>query len=118
MIHVCFVTNCRSGGSLPVLENIVLEHAKEVIQRRAPDIPKNVLKALSSACGLVGIRAFAVLKLEAWIHHQKCSRQAQELLLHLCVNANAEIDNELVLSILKLRLKTKPLINFFAQAVK
>ncbi|CAG7822634.1 unnamed protein product [Allacma fusca] len=108
----------RSGGSMQLMENIVLEHARDVIQKKTPDIPKNVLKALSSACGLVGVRAFAVLKLEIWIHHQKCSRQGQELLLHLCVNADAEIDNELVLNIAKLRLKTKPLILFFANCVK
>ena len=104
--------------STSTLESIVLDHARDVIVRKTPDIPKNVLRALASSCGLQAIRHFSILKLELWIHHQKCSRQAQELLLYLCVNAKAESDNDLVVNITKLRLKTKPLIHFFANCVR
>lgn len=103
-----------------MIDNIITEYANEILTKKAPDIPRNLVKALSQACGLSGVRGFVVNRLEQWLHNPKCGRQAQELLLTSCVNANCNTttDAEMVTQITRLRMKTKPLMLFHAVAVR
>jgi integrator complex subunit 1 len=102
------------------VETIIVDFATEVVQKKSPDIPKNLLKALSSVCGLSGVRTWIVTRVEQWLHNGKLGRVAQELLLHLCVNSNCNTpsDMDVISQVSKLRMKTKPLINFHSIALR
>lgn len=102
------------------MENIIVEHVNDVLTKKAPDVPRNLIKTVSQACGLSGVRSFAVSRLEQWLHNPKCGRQAQELLLTVCANANCNTnaDSEVISQLSKLRMKTKPLMLFHAVAVR
>jgi len=102
------------------VETIIIDFTKDLLIRKTTDVPKNLLRALAIACGLSGVRSFVLTKMEQWIHNPKLSRNAQELLVYLCINArkNSAVDGETIIQIAKLRLKTKQLIHFFAIAVR
>lgn len=105
-----------------IVEVIVLEAIKDQLSRRQqPEaITKNFVKLLSTACGLVEIRIIAVSRIETWLHNHKLMKAAQELLAYLCYNcsANSQRDLEVVAQISKLRLKNKPMVNYFNNCLK
>ncbi|CAG2123276.1 unnamed protein product, partial [Medioppia subpectinata] len=72
---------------------------------------------LISTAGLPTVRLIIAQKLEMWIQNPKLTRPAQDLLLSLCLNCN-ETDSEVIALLVKMRLKTKPLINHFITCVK
>lgn len=111
---------CRYSSQETIIEGLIIDYAADVIHKKAPEIPKNLLKSLSFACGLSEVRAFVVCRVEQWLHNGKSGRQAQELLLHLCLNANCNTssDAEVVTQISKLRMKTKPLLHFYSIALR
>ncbi|KAJ2944701.1 hypothetical protein O0L34_g4058 [Tuta absoluta] len=106
----------RYSSSYETVEGLVLEAIKEQIQRRAaPDaIGRGFLKLLSATCGFPEIRMISASRLEAWLHSGKLWRCAQELLAHVCCNADASgptaaRDHEVLAQLARMRLKTKPL---------
>ncbi|XP_053696102.1 integrator complex subunit 1 [Sabethes cyaneus] len=104
------------------VEKIVVEAAKDQLNRRqAPDCStRNFLKFLSLACGIPEIRAVAIPRLELWIHNGKLMKPAQELLTFICYNVTGQNakDHEVLSNLVKMRLKTKPLINIFMICLK
>ncbi|XP_063908867.1 integrator complex subunit 1 isoform X2 [Zophobas morio] len=104
------------------VEKIVLEAIKEQLARRQqPEtITKNFVRFLSIACGLVEIRIIAVSRIESWLHNHKLMKPAQELLAYLCYNcsANSQRDLEIIAQLSKLRLKNKPMVNFFNNCLR
>lgn len=91
------------------------------MNRRQPEsITKNFLKLLSSACGFVEIRNIAVPRLEMWLHNPKLMRPAQELLSYICYNctSHTQRDVEVISQLVKMRLKTKAVINLYLNGVK
>lgn len=112
----------RYTQSQDIVEVIVLEAIKEQLSRRQqPEaITKNFVKFLSTACGLVEIRVIAVSRIETWLHNHKLMKAAQELLAYLCFNcsANTQRDLEVVAQLSKLRLKNKPMVNYFNNCLK
>jgi integrator complex subunit 1 len=114
-------TNPRFAPStLSLVERSIVDFASDLLSKRSPEIPRNLLRSLSFACGLSSVRSFALPRLEQWIHSGKVGRLAQELLLHVAVNANCNTsaDAECVTSLSKLRMKTKPLVHFYAVALR
>ncbi|KAJ8668061.1 hypothetical protein QAD02_009724 [Eretmocerus hayati] len=104
-----------------VVENIVLEVVKEQLNRRQPEtITRNFLKLLSTACGFVEMRNLVVPKLEMWLHNPKLMRPAQELLSYVCYNCttHTQRDVEVISQLVKMRLKTKAVINLYLNGVK
>lgn len=105
-----------------VIEKLVMDTAKEQINRRqAPDsLTRNFLKFLASVSGISDIRAMAVTRLELWIHNGKLMKPAQELLTYICFNvsSNSNRDNEVLANLVKLRLKTKALINVYMNCIR
>ncbi|KAJ8671081.1 hypothetical protein QAD02_002340 [Eretmocerus hayati] len=104
-----------------VVENIVLEVVKEQLNRRQPEtITRTFLKLLSTACGFVDMRNSVVPKLEMWLHNPKSMRPAQELLSYVCYNCITHIqrDVEVISQLVKMRLKTKAVINLYLNGVK
>ncbi|KAK9886100.1 hypothetical protein WA026_014889 [Henosepilachna vigintioctopunctata] len=104
------------------VEQIVLEAIKEQLNRRQqPEaITKNFVRFLSVACGLVEIRVIAVSRIETWLHNHKLMKPAQELLAYLCYNcsASSQRDLEVIAQLSKLRLKNKPMVNFFNNCLR
>ncbi|XP_058814949.1 integrator complex subunit 1 [Topomyia yanbarensis] len=104
------------------IEKMVVDAAKDQLNRRqAPDCStRNFLKFLSLACGIPEIRAVAIPRLELWIHNGKLMKPAQELLTFICYNVTGQTskDQEVLSNLVKMRLKTKPLINIFMICLK
>lgn len=59
-------------------------------------------------------------KLEVWLQNAKLVRPAQELLLAVCVNCftHTQRDYDVISTIVKMRLKTKSLGNFYVSCIK
>ncbi|KAL3185664.1 hypothetical protein MRX96_028572 [Rhipicephalus microplus] len=88
----------RFAGSKTNIEHYILEVIHEQLNRRQPmDISKNLLRLLVSACGIT-----------------------QDLLLTVCMNCNQhnKHDVEVIGCLIRIRLKTKPVVNHFMQCVK
>lgn len=112
----------RYANSMANVEKIVLDAIKEQLNRRqGPDATtRNFLKFLSTVTGIQEVRALCVTRLELWIHNGKLMKPAQELLTYLCYNISAASvkDHEVLSNLVKIRLKTKPLINIFMSCFK
>jgi len=59
-------------------------------------------------------------KLEVWLQNAKLVRPAQELLLAVCVNcaSRTQRDFDVISTIVKMRLKTKAMGNFYVSCIK
>lgn len=112
----------RYTQSQEKVEQIVLEAIKELLSRRQQpeNISKNFVRFLSTACGLNEIRVIGVSRIEAWLHNHKLMKPAQELLAYICFNcsANSQRDLEVIIQLSKLRLKNKPMVNYFNNCLR
>lgn len=112
----------RYTNSMHIIEKYVIDTVKEQFNRRQQQdcSTRNFLKFLSSTCGIAEVRTLSVSRLELWIHNQKLMKPAQELLTHICYNVTGQThkDNEVLASLVKMRLKSKPLINIFMSCLK
>lgn len=116
-----FSVSPRYAHCIENVETIVLDAVKEQLNRRQPEsITRNFLKLLSSTCGFVDIRNIAVPRLEMWLHNPKLMRTAQELLSYVCYNCttHTQKDVEVISQLVKMRLKTKAVINMYLNGVK
>lgn len=116
-----FTVSPRYANCLENIEHIVLEAIKEQLNRRQPEsITRNFLRLLSYACGFVEIRNIAVPRLEMWLHNPKLMKPAQELLCYICYNCttHTQRDVEVISQLVKIRLKTKAVINLYLNGVK
>src|SRR5258705_4298166 len=66
------------------------------------------------------VRATVVPRLEIWLQNPKLTRPAQELLMSLCMNCDTHLqsDIEVVSQLVKIRLKTKPLIQLYLSCIR
>ncbi|KAJ1532280.1 hypothetical protein ONE63_000894 [Megalurothrips usitatus] len=112
----------RYNGQQEIIESIVTEAIKEQVVRRQPpeNTTRNFLRMLSATCGLVEVRLTAAQRLEMWLQNPKLTRPAQELLMYICVNCttHTQRDVEVMSNIIKIRLKTKALINFYLSGIR
>ncbi|KAH6933153.1 hypothetical protein HPB50_012504 [Hyalomma asiaticum] len=111
----------RFAGSKSNIEHYILEVIHEQLNRRQPmDISKNLLRLLVSACGISEVRSLVAHRLETWLQNPKLTRPAQDLLLTVCMNCNQhnKHDVEVIGCLIRIRLKTKPVVNHFMQCVK
>ncbi|BES89143.1 integrator complex subunit [Nesidiocoris tenuis] len=105
-----------------MIENLVLETVKDQLTRRQSTdlINRNFLKMLNSLCGVGEVRLLVASRLENWLQNPKLVRSAQELLMSLCVNCSSHSmkDVEAISCLIKIRLKTKALSNFYLSCIK
>lgn len=115
-------TSPRYAHAQEQVEQILLEAIQDLLARRQqPEaISKNLVKLLSTACGLIEMRVIAVSRIEAWLHNHKLMKSAQELLAYLCYNcsASSQRDLEVIAQLSKLRLKNKPMVNYFNNCLR
>lgn len=114
--------NSRFFHIQETVEKLVADTIKDQLNRRQPSdfLTKNLLKFTSTCCGIPEVRSLAVSRLELWIHNAKLVKPAQELLEYVCYNISAlqTKDQEVLSQMLKMRLKTKPLINIYMNCLK
>ncbi|KAK8758150.1 hypothetical protein V5799_004219, partial [Amblyomma americanum] len=111
----------RFAGSKGSIEHYILEVIHEQLNRRQPmDISKNLLRLLVCACGISEVRSLVAHRLETWLQNPKLTRPAQDLLLTVCMNCNQhnKHDVEVIGCLIRIRLKTKPVVNHFMQCMK
>lgn len=105
-----------------IVERMVIDTVREQFNRRqAPDcLTRNFLRFLSSASGISDIRAMAITRLEIWLHNGKLMKSAQELLTYICYNVHRNLprDHEVMASLVKMRLKTKALVNHYMNCIR
>ncbi|XP_063961921.1 integrator complex subunit 1-like [Lytechinus pictus] len=103
------------------IEKDVVDFVKEqLVRRQGMDTPRNLLRLLSSTCGFGEVRLITAQRLEMWLQNPKLTRPAQELLVSTCVNCctHSQEDVEVISHLIKIRLKTKPLINHYLISMK
>ncbi|XP_064536253.1 integrator complex subunit 1 isoform X4 [Drosophila montana] len=81
---------------------------------------RNFLKFLCTCSGIGEVRCLSISRLELWIHNGKLVKFAQQLLSYICFNIKGKNiqDNEVLQVLVKMRLKTKPLINHYMSCLK
>lgn len=104
------------------VEKFTVETIKDQFNRRQSSdfLTKNLLKFATSACGIAEVRSLVITRVELWIHNAKLVKPAQDLLEYICYNiCSTQVKDQEVLSqLLKMRLKTKPLINIYMNCLK
>ncbi|XP_071797108.1 integrator complex subunit 1-like isoform X1 [Asterias amurensis] len=103
------------------IETYVVDFVRDQLTRRqGMDTPRNLLRVLTAACGFPEVRLLAALRLEMWLQNPKLTRPAQELLMSVCLNCDTheQEDVEVIGHLIKIRLKTKPLINHYMLSMK
>ncbi|XP_022109567.1 integrator complex subunit 1-like isoform X2 [Acanthaster planci] len=103
------------------VETYVVDFVRDQLTRRqGMDTPRNLLRVLTAACGFPEVRLLAASRLEMWLQNPKLTRPAQELLMAVCLNCDThdQEDVEVIGHLIKIRLKTKPLINHYMLSMK
>ncbi|XP_071443700.1 integrator complex subunit 1 [Hetaerina americana] len=112
----------RYANSSESVEQVVMDAVREQLNRRQPpeNITRNFLRLLTSTAGLVEVRLTAATRLEMWLQNPKLTRPAQELLLSVCTNCSSHTqrDVEVISHLVKIRLKTKALINLYLGGIR
>jgi integrator complex subunit 1 len=69
---------------------------------------------------LLQVRVTSAPRLEMWLQNPKVMRPAQELLMSVCVNCSTHTqrDVEVISHLVKIRLKTKALINLYLSCIR
>lgn len=116
-------TQPRYAHALADVERMVVDTVRDLLTRRqGPDSStRNLLRFLSATSGLGEVRSLASQggRLEHWMHNGKLMKPAQELLTYLCCNVTAvPRDHDVLANLVKMRLKTKPLINIYMQCLR
>lgn len=117
-----YPTQNRYAENEPLVEKYVLDAVKEALNKRQQqdNYARNMLKFLCTTSGFEEVRHLCIGRLELWIHNAKLVKVAQQLLSHICLNIKCGSikDYEVLAILVKMRLKTKPLINFYMLCLK
>ncbi|XP_072029946.1 integrator complex subunit 1-like isoform X2 [Amphiura filiformis] len=103
------------------IEVYVVDFIKDHLTRRqGMDTPRNLLRVLTVTCGFPEVRQMAATRLEMWLQNPKLTRPAQELLMSVCLNCDThgQEDVEVIGQLIRVRLKTKPLINHYLLSMR
>ncbi|XP_030383535.1 integrator complex subunit 1 [Scaptodrosophila lebanonensis] len=104
------------------VQKLVCDAIKDQLNKRQQqdNYTRNFLKFLCTTSGIGEVRCLSISRLELWIHNGKLVKFAQQLLSYICFNIKerSSQDNEVLLVLVKMRLKTKPLINHYMSCLK
>lgn len=104
------------------IETLVLEIIHEqLVKRQLMDASsKSLIKLMTATCGYGEVRQIASQKLELWLQNPKLARASQELLMSVCMNCSQHDagDMEVIAMLIKMRMKTKPLINHYLACIR
>ncbi|EDX08492.1 GD11823 [Drosophila simulans] len=112
----------KSRFSDAVVQKHVSDAIRDQLNKRQQqdNYTRNFLKFLCTTSGIAEVRCLSISRLEVWIHNGKLVKFAQQLLSYICFNIKGRNtqDNEVLLVLVKMRLKTKPLINHYMSCLK
>ncbi|KAL8588068.1 hypothetical protein ACOMHN_012106 [Nucella lapillus] len=99
----------------PYQQSNIQSYVGEVItdnlaKRQALDVSsRSLIRLMAVAAGYGEIRTKAGQRLEMWLQNPKLQKSGHELLLAVCCNVSVEntVDHEVILQLLKMRIKTK-----------
>ncbi|XP_060659679.1 integrator complex subunit 1 [Drosophila nasuta] len=104
------------------VQKLVSDAIRDQLNKRQQqdNYTRNFLKFLCTTSGIAEVRCLSISRLELWIHNGKLVKFAQQLLSYICFNIKGKStqDNEVLLVLIKMRLKTKPLINHYMSCLK
>ncbi|XP_056018068.1 integrator complex subunit 1-like isoform X2 [Ostrea edulis] len=104
------------------IEMTIMEVIKEQLNKRQPmdATSKNLIRFMTATCGYGEVRLLASQRLEMWLQNPKLARPAQDLLMSICMNCNQhdQKDLETMAILIKIRMKTKPLLNHFLNCLR
>ncbi|KAH8413865.1 hypothetical protein KR222_010620 [Zaprionus bogoriensis] len=105
-----------------IVQKLVSDAIRDQLNKRQQqdNYTRNFLKFLCSTAGIAEVRCLSISRLELWIHNGKLVKFAQQLLSYICFNIKGKNsqDSEVLLVLIKMRLKTKPLINHYMSCLK
>ncbi|OWF40859.1 integrator complex subunit 1-like [Mizuhopecten yessoensis] len=104
------------------IESYVMDIIREQLSRRQTmdTSSRNVIRLMTATSGYSQVRLQSAQRLEMWLQNPKLTRSAQELLMSLCMNCNQydQNDIEVLSQLVKIRMKTKPLLNHFLTCIR
>lgn len=104
------------------IEMTILDVIKEQLNKRQPmdATSKNLIRFMTATCGYGEVRLLASQRLEMWLQNPKLARPAQDLLMSVCMNCSQhdQRDLETMAILIKIRMKTKPLLNHFIHCLR
>ncbi|CAH1273049.1 INTS1 [Branchiostoma lanceolatum] len=127
------------------IEGYILDTLKDQLTRRQAmdNLSRNLIRLMTVTCGYAEVRLMAVQRLEMWLQNPKLTRPAQELLMSVCLKCVTQDpqdltrpaqellmsvclncvtqdpqDVEVVSALIRVRLKTKPLINHYNSCMR
>ncbi|XP_065331836.1 integrator complex subunit 1 [Cloeon dipterum] len=102
------------------IESVIVSYVKDCMANRPGLDPnyKNLAKLMITASGLQGIRLAAIQKLDGWLQSPKLLKPSQDLLLSICANCTSSEDTDIVGHIVKLKCKSKPILNCFLMCIR
>ncbi|XP_069125387.1 integrator complex subunit 1-like [Argopecten irradians] len=104
------------------IESYVMDIIREQLGRRQTmdTSSRNVIRLMTATCGYSQVRIQVAQRLEMWLQNPKLTRSAQDLLMALCMNCNQydQNDIEVLSQLVKIRMKTKPLLNHFLSCIR
>ncbi|WAQ97691.1 INT1-like protein [Mya arenaria] len=112
----------RYPYQLDNIESFVMDIVREqLLKRQLMDASaKSLIKLMTATCGYAEVRQLAAQKLELWLQNPKLARVSQELLMSVCMNCDKHEngDLEVIAMLIKMRMKTKPLINHYVACIR
>ncbi|XP_022317209.2 integrator complex subunit 1-like [Crassostrea virginica] len=104
------------------IEMMIMEVIREQLNKRQPmdATSKNLIRFMTATCGYGEVRLLASQRLEMWLQNPKLARPAQDLLMSICMNCSQhdQKDLETMAILIKIRMKTKPLLNHFLNCLR
>ncbi|XP_061168184.1 integrator complex subunit 1-like [Saccostrea echinata] len=104
------------------IEMTIMEVIREQLNKRQPmdATSRNLIRFMTATCGYGEVRLLAAQRLEMWLQNPKLARPAQELLMSICMNCRQhdQKDLETMAILIKIRMKTKPLLNHFLNCLR
>lgn len=116
------ICSVKSRFADSLVQKLVSDAIRDQLNKRQQqdNYTRNFLKFLCTTSGIGEVRCLSISRLELWIHNGKLVKFAQQLLSYICFNIKGKNtqDNEVLQVLVKMRLKTKPLINHYMSCLK
>ncbi|XP_076458972.1 integrator complex subunit 1-like isoform X2 [Babylonia areolata] len=104
------------------IQNYVLDVIKDhFAKRQAMDVSsRSLIRLMAVTAGYGEIRSMAGQRLEMWLQNPKLQKSGHDLLLAVCCNCSLEnkVDQEVILQLLKMRIKTKQNVSQYLVCIR
>ncbi|KAF6032449.1 INTS1 [Bugula neritina] len=116
------VVKHRYRFQMDSIEQLVMDTVTEQMTKRQhlEVTSKQLLRLLTSVSGYCAARLMVVNKLDSWLQNPKLMKAAQDLLLAVCLNCSGQNpnDKDVIVGLLKIRAKTKPVLSHYINCIR